>query len=311
MRKSALRTLLFAATAICAGVEPLSADTLYVWSSSIDGSSHTGQIGAYGTDGSVINASLVSLSSTSSYGMAASGGDIFFAYSWPGAQNVAEYGSDGTLINASLVAAFGDSVSVAVSGSTMFVGLLGGTILDVDLLSGSYYPVTVGSMNIQVPLSMGIAGSNLFLDDMNTQKVVEYSPVDGLVNSNVIAGVSAYYMAVSESDLFVSTPNGIAEYGTDGTVINANLLPGVEGRLAVDGSDIFVVNQSNGGVGEYGTDGSVINSNLITGLSTSGGLISIAVDSSTPEPSTLVLGGAGLVLGLLIRRCRRGASSIG
>ena len=68
--------------------------------------------------------------------------------------------------------------------------------------------------------------------------------------------------------------------------------------IAVDGSDLFVVNNGNGTIGEYTTSGAVVNASLISGLNDPMG-IAIVV----PELSSLTL--LGLALAGLVFCARR------
>jgi hypothetical protein len=93
---------------------------------------------------------------------------------------------------------------------------------------------------------------------------------------------------VARSDLlFVGNRNGpglspigtIGEYTTSGATVNASLLSGLyyPDQIAISGSDMFVVQDSNGTVGEYTTSGATVNASLITGLTNP---IGIAVSGS-------------------------------
>ena|SRR5487761_2783409 len=76
--------------------------------------------------------------------------------------------------------------------------------------------------------------------------------------------------AAGHAQIFIVNHSGntIGEYTTNGTVINASLIRGLNGPegIAISGTNLFVVNLNSGTIGEYTTSGATVNAALITGL---------------------------------------------
>ena len=117
------------------------------------------------------------------------------------------------------------------------------------------------------------------------------------MNASLISGLSGFYaIAVSGSDLFVSTGFNISKYTTSGALVNASLLPSASGSfsgIAVSGSDLFVMNEFAGTISKYTTSGVLVNASLISGLNDP---IGIAIGSTVPEPGTGALSLLGIAL---------------
>jgi hypothetical protein len=97
----------------------LSGTTLFV------SSMVSGKIGAYGLDGTVINASLIS-GLNQPFGVAVSGANLLVAnYSEGNGSTISEYTTTGTLVNASFLKGVSMAPSgIAVSGSDVYVASL-------------------------------------------------------------------------------------------------------------------------------------------------------------------------------------------
>src|SRR5271165_906456 len=103
--------------------------------------------------------------------------------------------------------------------------------------------------------------------------VSEYNATTGAaINPNFITGTSGS-LALSGNNLFVGSVGTVGKYdATMGVAINANFITGLDipflggAALSLDGTALFVVNNTNT-VGEYNaTTGAAINPNFVTGL---------------------------------------------
>jgi streptogramin lyase len=91
--------------------------------------------------------------------------------------------------------------------------------------------------------------------------------------------LSVLFATAARAQIFVSSSDGIGEYSTSGSAINASLIPGVTANyITLDNSgDIFFTSTSGGAISEYTTSGSVVASSLVFGLTSPQGL---ALDGS-------------------------------
>jgi len=271
---------------------------------------NSGTVSEYNFDGTMVNASLIS-GLDSPIGIAISGSDLFVVNEGHGTSSgmgdgtIGKYNIDGTTVNAALISGLNVSGGIALSGSHIFVGDGGaigeynfdGTVVNASLIPG----LTKRNDGLSNgALSIAISGSNLFVAD-NGGTIGEYN-IDGTtVNASLISGLPGppIGLAVSGSDLFVSCSlsqtSSVMEYTTSGTLVNASLVSGVTAvaGIALDGTNLFVVNENvhgsdpNGSIGEYTTSGDIVNTNLVSGIAP----FAIAV---VPEPSQTVM----LLLGL-------------
>jgi uncharacterized repeat protein (TIGR01451 family) len=126
------------------------------------------------------------------------------------------------------------------------------------------------------PQDMAVSGTDLFVVNLNSGTVSEYTTDGAVVNATLISGLyDPSAIAISGSNLFVSNNNQvakgaacIAEYTTDGTLVNGNLITGLTDAygIAVSGTDIFVTDAYAQTLGEYTTNGDTVNATLLTGL---------------------------------------------
>lgn len=269
------------------------------------------QIGEYTDSGTIVNASLIPNSLiTNNGGIAASVSDLFVTQR---NDTVAEYTTSGALVNPALISTpgFGSygSESIALSGSDLFL-LSGNNPANGGWVVGEYTtsgePVNVSLISgpgdpYSDPSSIAVAGSDIFVWTFDGlfggNTIAEYDTSGNLINPSLISfpgnSNGGNLLAISGSDLFISQDNGvISEYTTSGSLVNPNLVLEGGAGIAVDGSDLFVI--QNGGIGEYTTSGATVNPALVTGLVYPWG---IAI-TDVPEPaslSLLFLGGVPLL----------------
>ena len=236
-------------------------------------------VGEYNaTTGATINASFIS--GINAVGLAISGGDLYVA---DGVGTVGEYdATTGDAIHASLITGLNGPVSLALSGSDLYVGCSEESGSDPGV--GEYNATTGAAINASL---LGIT----------------------------VPGIDPRGLAISGSNLFVANwvgsqgNNKVGEYNaTTGATINASFITGLNTPygLALSGTGLYVANEGSWSLGEYSeTTGTAINTSLI---SYPGGQLdfptSIAI-SPVPEPGTwaLIAGGLGLLGG--IQRFRR------
>jgi Putative Ig domain len=237
-----------------------------------------GTVGAYNSDGTTINGSLVSgLSSPTD--IAVSGSNVFVVNTAAG--TVGKYTTSGAIVNASLISGLNNPVSIAVTGSNLFVGH-GGTIGEYDATTGATINASLIS-GISGNANIAISGSNLFV--ANTYSTIgEYTTSGATVNAALISGLTDVgAIAVSGTNLYVvnewSDINNhglfpIGLYTTSGATVNASFLyTNSPTGIAVLGGRLFVGDLDDGTIGEYdATTGATINASLISGLNAPEGL---------------------------------------
>ena len=121
------------------------------------------------------------------------------------------------------------------------------------------------------PWCTAISGGDLFMAYYSSGIVTEYTTSGHRSYASLFSGVHlACGMAASESDLFIATGNSIGEYTTDGAMVNATLISGLNMYphlgLVVSGNHLFIPNNSLGTVAEYTTSGATVNTSLVSGL---------------------------------------------
>jgi hypothetical protein len=221
-----------------------------------------GAIGEYGSDGSTINAALISAGYLS--GVAISGTNLFVSHALY--STVSEYTTSGTIVNDVLVDG-GRPGNMVISGDYLFivnidnVGVFttSGTILNSSLITG-----------LDGPYGIAISGNNLFVANETGGTVGEYS-FGGAIAASLISGLNKPCgVAVSGTNLFVASYGSgtVGEYTTSGATNNASLISGLNKpeAIAIFGTNLFVVNSGSGTVGEYTTSGVTVNASLISGL---------------------------------------------
>lgn len=185
------------------------------------------RIGKYSTSGKTINASLIT-TGAEFYGVAIAGTNLFVE-DFEG-DTVSEYSTSGTPINNPFYPEIGQPAAIAISGSDgrVFVGYNGGfaghgaiAIVSTNGFAPNFIT------NLDLPTGLAISGTNIFVSDIGS--------------------------------------NNIGEYTTSGQTINASLITGLSGAagIAILGTNLFVINNNSGYVSEYSTSGLLINPALI------------------------------------------------
>jgi len=201
---------------------------------------NNGTIEEYTTSGAVVNASLITgLNFSSGGGLAVSGSNLFITQ---GLAGVVEYGTDGSggstpTFNSNV----NDGIGIAASGSTLFIanhvdGYADGTVGSFDASGTTNNASLVTDVGDVTPDSVAVSGTTLYIaSDPTTGNVLgngggtvtSYS-TSGTVNGGFTTITGVYGpvgIAVSGSDLFVASYGGtVAEYGTDGSSINASFV---------------------------------------------------------------------------------------
>jgi hypothetical protein len=128
------------------------------------------------------------------------------------------------------------------------------------------------------PYAIAVSGDDLFVYNQGTDTVGEYTTSGKTVNASLISGITGITgIVVSGNDLFFSGFT-VEEYTTSGTLVNRSLVAVRGSSIAISGSDLFVSTENNstdpdtGYVGEYTTSGATVNASLITGLNGPQGL---------------------------------------
>jgi hypothetical protein len=92
----------------------------------------------------------------------------------------------------------------------------------------------------------------------------------------VAIALAGFPTADVRAQIFIVNHSGntIGEYSTNGSVINASWIKGLNGPegIVISGTNLFVANLNGGTIGEYTTSGATVNAALITGLSGPSGL---------------------------------------
>jgi uncharacterized delta-60 repeat protein len=187
-------------------------------------------VGEYTTSGLPINTNLIA-GLNEPEGIFVSGSDLFIADSGTG--TIGEYTTSGAVINAALVTGLNQPVGLVVSGSNLYVTLAGGSVNEY----------TTSGTVVAAPLISGLSsasgivldGSDLFVEDYSFDQIGEYNATTGAaINASLIIGLnSPFGLALDGSTLFVSNNNGVGEYTTAGTTINAHLIAGTTELLGI------------------------------------------------------------------------------
>ena len=143
-------------------------------------------------------------------------------------------------MNTALISGLSDPVSIALSGSDLFVtNAESGTIGEYTTAGATVNAALISGLN--GPSGIALSGSDLFVGGGST--IGEYTTSGATVNAALISGLSGPEgIAVSGADLFVEnfSPGTIGEYTTSGATVNAALISGLDEPfgIAVSGSSV-------------------------------------------------------------------------
>lgn len=260
---------------------------------------------------------------------------------YAGSGLVDEYNLNGTPADLPLIGGLSYPDGLAVSGGNIFLCNIYNSIAEFSSSGTLENPALIGALSMPEGASIAISGSDLFVGNVETGVIGEYTTSGAPVNTSLITGLSGLEaIAVSGGNLYVDSDAGIGKYTTAGAVVNASLITGVNDAVcfAVSGSQIFIGDGTDGLIAQYTTSGTLENSGLITGLAfpdgiaisgsdlfvinysgtvgeytTSGGTVNGSlitglndpvniVVASVPEPSAVALAGVGAAALWLWRR---------
>ena len=231
---------------------------------------------------------------------------------------IGEYTTSGATVNASLVSGLTGPVSIAVSGSNLFV------TTEVPATESSYkvgeYDATTGATvnaslittGLNGPWGIAASGSNLFVSNMYGNTVGEYTTTGATVNPALVSGVSEPAgIAVSGSNLFVVNWNGgntswVGEYNaTTGAAVNPIIAYGNNnsghGYVVLSGTDLFVSNCYADTISEYdATTGALLNAALVSGLSCPEGMAIFGSDLFVANRDTGTIGEYNATTGAVV-----------
>lgn len=248
---------------------------------------NNGTVGEYTTNGTTINASLLTNLGGGVNGITAAGSDVFVPNinsGLAGDGTVAEYTTSGVLLNGALISGLASPEGIALSGSDIYIsdentGSIGvytntGATVNAGLITG------LSSVSSVQPLSIAVSGGDIFVltSAFNSQNQIigtisEYTTSGAIVNPSLVTGFDASEpegIVVSGTGLFLvnHAAGTVSEYTTSGQLVNPALISGLAGPvgIAVFGSDLFVVNSVSNTIGEYTTTGAAVNPALISGV---------------------------------------------
>ena len=121
--------------------------------------------------------------------------------------------------------------------------------------------------------------------------------IDGSGFRDEMCAPLRHWLSQTKREIVIAASGSSRHAGMAGEIMIEDLT-----GIAVDGSDLFVVNSNLGTIGEYTISGATVNASLITGISSPQGIVIEA--SSTPEPNSIALLGLGLASLEFLRRKR-------
>ncbi|MCX6951819.1 MAG: hypothetical protein NTV51_06595 [Verrucomicrobia bacterium] len=169
-------------------------------------------------------------------------------------------GTTVTTVNKSLVNGLAQPMSIAVSGSNLFVLNSGAGTIDEYTTSGAVVKKSLIT-GLTGARGLAVSGSDLFVTDAINGRIKKFTTAGQLVNANLITGLTTpQEIAVFGSSLFVTdwTEARVGMYTTSGGILNPDLIsyPDLENpvgvSLAVSGSELFVSNVNLGTIGKFG-----------------------------------------------------------
>lgn len=275
----------------------------------------------YNLDGSQVGTGPIISGLTQASNLAVSGNDLFIAEG----STIAEYTTSGVEISGALISGVSNP-SLTISGSNLYVANSNGTVGVYGLGStpgtltssnADLFSIASGELN-----GIAVSGTNIFVTNAATNTIGEYTTSGGTVNASLASTSNDPIQIVAQGlnlyvDEYTDGSGALSVYtlgSSPGTISSSSTLysslgvsDNVDG-LGLVGNNLLVVKQNDatiggGTVASYAKDGSASNGSLITGLTDPQGM---AIEQSTPEPSTwaMMLGGLGL-LALWRRRIAR------
>ena len=276
---------------------------------------NAGTVSTYTTSGSLLNANFITgLSGPTN--IAISGSDLYVSNS--SNSTIGKYtivsGTTSAVQNASFITntnGLNDPRGLVVSGSNLFVANLGTGVIQNYATSGSFVSnvVTVPGANGAGLTGLALSGTSLYEVNTYSLNTSRYSTSGGAASFTISTNQGGA-AAVSGSSLFVALQSGAGantvrtfDLTTGAAQSTISGLSGPTG-LAVFGTSLFVVNNTNGSLGAYDFTNSSY-STLVSGLSGGAYGIAVANVSAIPEPSTYAALAGVAALGLAFWRKRR------
>jgi hypothetical protein len=214
-----------------------------------------GRISEFNSSGTDLNPIFIQTSG--GYGMCGDGNGTLYV-SYPGSGTVSSYSTSGSLLNSSVVSGLNEPFAVATQGGLLYAANIGDGTVAQSMTSGG---------NLNRGFASGLESTECIAVDSQGNVYVErvvgeygqdcidkYSSSGTLLQANlvVLSGVALVSMAVSGNDLYVLESNGatgtVAEYGTDGTVLNSDLIDGISNPWSID----VIPEPSSGGLAMLG-----------------------------------------------------------
>ncbi len=187
-------------------------------------------VAKYASDGTLLNGNYITSGLSHPTGIAIdAAGKIYVVEN--GNNYLSKYNADGSEVNSTFIDVATSPDGILISGSDIFVvrwasSAVGEYTTSGDTTNSSYLSYT-GITWRPYNVARDTAG-NFYVT--GNDRVIKFASDGTLLNSNLISFTGAYGLAIDSNDnLFVGAYNGstIAKYHTDGSVINANFITGV------------------------------------------------------------------------------------
>jgi len=195
------------------------------------GNNNTGNVGQYTLAGATVNAALINAPGVT--GVTVSGSDLYLAAQGDG--TIKKYLTDGTLVDNTLITGLDGPRQIAVWGSLLFVANSGSGTVGAYTTSGATINASLLSGLGQVTgVAVSEDGTQLFVSSQNTGVTGVYTTAGVPINASLIVAGNPQYLAISGQELYVANFSGtVAQYKTDGTVVNETLISALDGPLAI------------------------------------------------------------------------------
>lgn len=278
---------------------------------------NSGGVGAFHTDGSPINPSLIT-GLNFPVGLVANGPYLYVSENNAGKIDrflPTGVGGVTTILSGLDVH---DALFFAISGSSIYVTHF---LENSPINTVGEYTTAGGTVNSALisglpgPQAIAVAGTSIFVANAHSNTIGEYTTSGSVLNASLVSGLHnpAGGLVIDGGYLYVTNfdTGTVGKYTTTGAVVNSQLITGLSqpAGLAILNSNLYVTSFGGGTVGVYNLDGSAINPTLISGLNSPVGI----VVSSVPEPSYQALLASGLLvmIGFAINRRRVSGPTIG